>query len=150
TLGIEFRTRELTETALREEQSTVQAWSEVNKYRQQLSKKIPIATTTFIPGHEISEVIGIVTGESAFAIEASLTDLVFTTNGFADLKLNQAIHHALELLRYNACAIQADAVIGVSIDTSGANKNIKTGVFIAIAVGTAVKLTCTNTATPNS
>lgn len=99
-----------------------------------------LTTTDSVPGAVIAEVLGIVSGESDFRIEAGLTDAVFASTGAADMRFSKARKAAQGALVRDARSLGADAVVGVAFGAAGSNKAHRIGVFVVFATGTAVRL----------
>ena len=100
------------------------------------------STTETIPGKEISEIVGIVTGNVVQAkhigrdIMASLKSMVGgEIRGYTEM-LNEARDLAIQRLVANAVDKGADAVVGIRFTTS----SIMDGSSEVMAFGTAVKL----------
>jgi uncharacterized protein YbjQ (UPF0145 family) len=101
-----------------------------------------IATTDFIPGYEIKEVIGITRGATIRArhigrdILSGLKNIVGgELKSYTEL-LNAAREEALQRMIEEAKKVNADAVINVRFATS----NITQGASEVLAYGTAVKI----------
>lgn len=101
-----------------------------------------ITTTEFVPGKEVSEILGLVRGNTIRArhigsdITAGLKTLVGGEIKSYVKAMTDAREEALERMLKNAEELNADAVIGVKFTTS----QIMTGAAEILAYGTAVKL----------
>ena len=110
--------------------------------------EFPASTTDALPGREINSTVGLVFGQSSHAFDAigeGLAGLARNIAGsgrspLAEKILVTARNNALAELKFAACKIGADAVVGVRFDfeeISGANGR---GIIIVAASGTAVAL----------
>lgn len=101
-----------------------------------------ITTTDYVPGYEITEVLGIVKGSTARArhvgkdILASLRNLVGGEVVEYTKLIGEAREQALDRMIEEAKRLGADAVIGVRFGTT----QIMQGVAEILAYGTAVKI----------
>ncbi len=103
-----------------------------------------ITTTPTIQGKEISQYLGIVTGEAIMGANlfrdlfASVRDIVGGRSGAYEKELARARQTALEELEATAAQLGADAVVGVDLDYEvlGANNSM----LMVTASGTAVKM----------
>jgi uncharacterized protein YbjQ (UPF0145 family) len=101
-----------------------------------------ITTTDYIPGYEVSEILGIVRGSTARArnvgkdILASFRNLVGGEVVEYTKLIVEAREQALDRMIEEAKRLGADAVIGVRFGTT----QIMQGVAEILAYGTAVKL----------
>ena len=88
--------------------------------------KIPMATTEQLGGWEITATIGIVFGESV------VPSGMFNTG--SEDRIREARREATQKLRQHALNVNADAVVGVTIDY----EEIKQSALMICATGTAV------------
>ncbi|ACK41753.1 MULTISPECIES: YbjQ family protein [Dictyoglomus] len=101
-----------------------------------------ITTTDYIPGYEVSEILGIARGSTARArnvgkdILASFRNLVGGEVVEYTKLIGEAREQALDRMIEEAKRLGADAVIGVRFGTT----QIMQGVAEILAYGTAVKL----------
>ena len=103
-----------------------------------------ITTTPTIQGREISQYLGIVTGEAIMGANlfrdlfASVRDIVGGRSGAYEKELAGARQTALDELEAAAAQLGADAVVGVDLDYEvlGANNSM----LMVTASGTAVKM----------
>jgi uncharacterized protein YbjQ (UPF0145 family) len=103
-----------------------------------------ITTTPTIQGKEISQYLGIVTGEAIMGANlfrdlfASVRDIVGGRSGAYEKELASARQTALDELEAAAAQLGADAVVGVDLDYEvlGANNSM----LMVTASGTAVKM----------
>jgi len=104
--------------------------------------KMIIATTEKVPGREVTEVLGLVRGNTVRArhvgsdIGASLKSLVGGEIKGYVIAMTEAREEALSRMLDEATALGADAVIGTRFTTS----QIMAGTAEILAYGTAVKL----------
>jgi uncharacterized protein YbjQ (UPF0145 family) len=104
-----------------------------------------ITTTPTIQGKEISQYLGIVTGEAIMGANlfrdlfASVRDIVGGRSGAYEKELARARQTALDELEAMAAQLGANAVVGVDLDYEvlGANNSM----LMVTASGTAVKMT---------
>jgi uncharacterized protein YbjQ (UPF0145 family) len=108
-----------------------------------------LSNTEYIPGHTISQHLGLVQGSTVRAkhagrdLMAGLKNIVGgELKGYTEL-LNESREEALQRMREQARSVGANAVINVRFSTS----NIAAGASELLAYGTAVTLK-KNTATP--
>ena len=101
-----------------------------------------ISTTETVPGREVSEVLGVVTGNTVQArnigrdIQAGLRSVVGGNVGVYTEMLATARAEATQLMVQDAENLNADAVVNVRYTTSA----ISQGMSEILAYGTAVKL----------
>ncbi|MDH3494324.1 MAG: heavy metal-binding domain-containing protein [Acidobacteriota bacterium] len=99
-------------------------------------------TTQQIPGREISEVLGVVTGNVVQSkhigrdIAAGLKSIVGGEIGGYTEMLTEARHQAISRMVQHALELEADAVVGLRFTTSAIMSNASE----ILAYGTAVKL----------
>lgn len=106
-----------------------------------VSSNIILASTHDIPGRRIASVVDLITVEDSFLIEGSaIARIFFPTTAGSSTKMEQCVGNIKERLKYKAARLGADAVVGVSINSSGVNTHNNVGVFVVYGVGTAVKL----------
>ena len=103
-----------------------------------------ITTTPAISGKEITNYLGVVTGETIFAINAvrdffaSIRDIVGgRTNSYEEV-LTKARTEALNEMQHRAEALGADAIVGVHISYESLGSNAT--MLMVCCTGTAVKL----------
>lgn len=103
-----------------------------------------ITTTHTVQPHEVSEYVGIVTGEAIIGANvfkdffASITDIIGGRSGSYERSLKKAQTIALEELERRAEDMGANAVIGVDIDYETIGE--KASMLMVTASGTAVRL----------
>lgn len=106
---------------------------------------IILTTTSTIPGYEMSAVVEIVTAECVLGMNlfadffASVRDVVGGRSEALQNGLRRARRICLDELRQEAFRIEADGVIGVSLNYSEVSGGGKSMVFL-VASGTAVRL----------
>jgi uncharacterized protein YbjQ (UPF0145 family) len=103
-----------------------------------------ITTTPTIQGKEISQYLGIVTGEAIMGANifrdlfASVRDIVGGRSGAYEKELARARETALGELEATAAQLGADAVVGVDLDYEVLGSN--NSMLMVTASGTAVKM----------
>lgn len=124
--------------AARQQQATTQ--------QQQLARQTLLLTTTpTVPGREIAGVLDIVSAECAFGMNvikdlfAGVTDVVGGRSSATQSILKDAKRTVMAELRNEAFAMNADAVVGVSLAYSEFSGGGKSMLFV-VATGTAVRL----------
>ena len=101
----------------------------------QAQARLPATTTPMLPGHTITQVVDVVSAEVAYGMNifkdmfAGITDVLGGRSGSTQ-----------SVLRNEAFALEADALVGVQLDFSEFSGGGKSMLF-AVAVGTAVKVT---------
>ncbi len=101
-----------------------------------------VSTTETVPGRDIAEVLGVVTGNTVQArnigrdIQAGLRSVVGGNVGVYTEMLAKARSEATHLMVQDAERLNADAVVNVRYTTSA----ISQGMSEILAYGTAVKL----------
>jgi uncharacterized protein YbjQ (UPF0145 family) len=107
-----------------------------------MQKRMIYATVNEVPGKEISEILGVVTGNVVQTkhigrdIAASLKSLVGgEITGYTEM-LTEARHRAISRMVEAALELDADAIVGLRFTTSA----IMTNASEILAFGTAVKL----------
>jgi uncharacterized protein YbjQ (UPF0145 family) len=107
-----------------------------------MQKRMIYSTTQEIPGKEITEVLGVVTGNVVQSkhigrdIAASLKSIVGgEISGYTEM-LTEARHRAISRMVESALEMNADAVVGLRFTTSAIMSNASE----ILAYGTAVKL----------
>jgi uncharacterized protein YbjQ (UPF0145 family) len=101
-----------------------------------------ITTTDYVPGYEITEILGIVKGSSARArhlgkdILATLRNIVGGEVIEYTKLIGEAREQAIDRMMEEAKRLNADAIIGVRFGTT----QIMQGVAEILAYGTAVKI----------
>ena len=132
----------------REESQAIQLrvnHSELVEHAKSRSEYILVSTTPFIAGHEILEVLDIVTAERVSGINIvadvmmSFRDIFGGNSGVAQSSLKKMRQECMQLLRYEAALIGADGVVGVDFDYSEFSGKGSAMLFL-VASGTAVKL----------
>ncbi|MEN9874873.1 MAG: hypothetical protein RL186_1770 [Pseudomonadota bacterium] len=103
-----------------------------------------VTTTPHIEGAQIVEYLGIVAGEAVIGANlfrdlfAGIVDVIGGRSGAYEKTLRQARQVAIDELMYEARALGADAVVGVSVDFEG---GVHQGSMMMVAAaGTAVRL----------
>jgi uncharacterized protein YbjQ (UPF0145 family) len=102
-----------------------------------------LTTTNNIEGKQITDYIGIVTGETIIGanlfrdIFASVRDVVGGRSGAYEEVLREAKDIALREMSEKAASMGAHAIIGIDLDY----ETIRNGMLMVSASGTAVKLT---------
>lgn len=104
-----------------------------------------ITTTTHtIEGKQVSQYLGIVTGEAIIGanifkdIFASITDVIGGRSGAYERSLREAKDIALSEMQENARNLGADAVVGIDLDYENMGRD--GGMLMVSASGTAVRL----------
>ncbi len=103
-----------------------------------------ISTTDSLSGYEITQYLGIVTGETIRGanfirdIMASVTDIVGGRSAAYEEEVGSARQHAIDELTDRASRLGADAVVGISLDyeTIGG----RAAMIMVTATGTAVRI----------
>ena len=101
-----------------------------------------VSTTENVPGREVAEVLGVVTGNIVQSrnigrdIQAGLRSIVGGTVGVYSEMLSEARSEATRLMINEAGSLNADAVVNVRYTTSAVSQ----GMSEILAYGTAVKL----------
>ncbi len=101
-----------------------------------------VSTTENVPGREVAEILGLVTGNIVQAkhigrdIQAGLRSVVGGRVGSYTEMLSEARAEATQLMISEAKSLNADAVVNVRYTTSA----ISSGMSEILAYGTAVKL----------
>lgn len=101
-----------------------------------------LTTTHSVEGYEITEYMGIVSGETTlgtgFVSEtfANVADFFGQESGAFAGKLSQSKTSAIEKMKESAAQLCADAIIGIDVDVMLTNANM----FVSCANGTAVRL----------
>ena len=104
-----------------------------------------VTTTPDVPGREVVEVKGVITGEAILGVNifrdlfAGIRDIIGGRSGSYQKALREARDHAMNDMRQEAQALGADAVIGVDIDYESIDTN-KGAMLMVSCSGTAVKL----------
>lgn len=103
-----------------------------------------LTTTPQVEGREITEYMGIVTGEAIMGANifqdlfASVRDIVGGRSAGYEKEFLKAQKIALEEVEYRAAQIDANAVVGIDLDYEVMGKN--GSMLMVTASGTAVKL----------
>jgi uncharacterized protein YbjQ (UPF0145 family) len=103
-----------------------------------------LTTTPQVEGREITEYMGIVTGEAIMGANifrdlfASVRDIVGGRSAGYEKEILKAQKIALEEVEYRAQQIDANAVVGIDLDYEVLGKN--GSMLMVTASGTAVKL----------
>lgn len=106
---------------------------------------IRLSTTSDIPGAEIVDLVGIVGGEAALAMNVpqdfvnNIVDLVGGRSHTVQATLRAARETSLIELKREAVIAGADAVVGIKFEYSQIATN-SGGILVVAAVGTAVKV----------
>lgn len=101
-----------------------------------------VTTTPSIEGKQITEYLGIVTGEAILGanivrdIFASITDIVGGRSGQYEQELGKARKISLDEMTHEATKLGANAIVGVDLDY----EVIRDGMLMVTASGTAVTL----------
>jgi uncharacterized protein YbjQ (UPF0145 family) len=101
-----------------------------------------VTTTPTIQGKEIKEYLGIVTGEAIMGanivkdIFASITDIVGGRSAAYEKELTRARGIALNEMKENARALDANGVVGIDLDY----ETVREGMLMVTVSGTAVKV----------
>jgi uncharacterized protein YbjQ (UPF0145 family) len=101
-----------------------------------------LTTTPTVEGKQITDYLGIVTGEAIMGanivkdIFASITDIVGGRSGKYEKELAKARQIALQEMADEAAKIGANTVVGVDLDY----EVIREGMLMVTASGTAVKI----------
>jgi uncharacterized protein YbjQ (UPF0145 family) len=101
-----------------------------------------LTTTPFVDGRQISQYLGIVTGEAIMGANvvrdflASITDIVGGRSGAYESKLAHAREVAMQEMSEQALRLGANAIVGIDLDY----EVIKEGMLMVAASGTAVVL----------
>lgn len=110
------------------------------------TSKIILSTSMFIAKREIAKEIDVITYECAYGMNIfrdffnSVRDVVGGRSRTVETLLRDARVTAMQGLREEALKIGADAVIAIDFDYSELSGGGKSGMLVAIASGTAVKL----------
>ena len=102
---------------------------------------IKLSTTDSIPGYEVEEILGIVTGEWVGGVNlfrdffAGVRDIVGGRSASLERALRDGREACLDDLRESAYDVGAQAVVGIKFDYSPFNK-----MLLLAASGTAVRL----------
>lgn len=102
-----------------------------------------ISTTNTLQGHEITEYIGLVSGETIIGANivrdfmAGITDIVGGRSAAYEKSLREAKQIAIDEMLEQAASMGADAVIGVDLDFESIGQS--GGMLMVSASGTAVK-----------
>ncbi|MCH7396351.1 YbjQ family protein [Belliella sp. R4-6] len=101
-----------------------------------------VSTTPSLEGYEITEYLGIVSGETIIGANlfkdffASITDIVGGRSSSYERVLREAKSIALSEMEMQARAFGGNAVIGIDLDY----ETIRDGMLMVTASGTAVKV----------
>lgn len=104
-----------------------------------------ITTTPHVPGREVTEALGVVTGEAILGVNifrdlfAGLRDIIGGRSGGYQKALREARDHAMNDMAEEARALGADAIIGVDLDYESIDTQ-KGAMLMVSASGTAVKM----------
>ncbi len=105
-----------------------------------------VSTTTAVDGRQVSEYVGVVTGEAVLGANvfrdlfAGLRDIVGGRSAGYERSLKQARETAIEEMVAEAQQIGADAVIGVDVDYESIQLGQGGSMLMVSASGTAVRL----------
>lgn len=101
-----------------------------------------ITTTAMVQGKEITNYLGVVTGETIMGANvvrdflASVTDIIGGRSGAYESKLKEAREIAMSEMQQEARRLGANAVVGVDIDY----EVIREGMLMVAVSGTAVTI----------
>lgn len=101
-----------------------------------------ITTTNHLEGHQVTEYMGLVTGEAIIGANffkdffASITDIVGGRSGSYERVLREAKDQALSEMQAQAAHLGANAIIGVDLDYETIGK--ESSMLMVSASGTAV------------
>lgn len=103
-----------------------------------------VTTTPTLESHQISEYLGVVTGEAILGANvfkdmfAGIRDFVGGRSGAYEKELNRAREIALDEMKSSAEALGANAIVGIDFDYETIGSN---GSMLMVAVsGTAVRI----------
>jgi uncharacterized protein YbjQ (UPF0145 family) len=105
-----------------------------------------VTTTDTIQGVVIEEYLDVVTAEVIYGTNAlrdffaGLRDMFGGRTGSYERVFEQAQLDAIEELKKRASKLNADAVIGIKVDTGTINVDQEGALLVVTATGTAVKL----------
>ncbi|TYA74183.1 YbjQ family protein [Seonamhaeicola marinus] len=97
-----------------------------------------LSTTDTIEGHKIENYLGIVTGVSVNIPKVSLSFNMKKYYQSFEKRINEIKEEAFQNLKTNAQKLNANAVVGISIDIETSDAS---GVIFVSITGTAVKVT---------
>lgn len=122
-------------------------WSGIPiQVKQQALAGIVISTTPFVSNRNIEQELGVVGAECVYGMNlfkdifAAIGDVVGGRSRTAERVFKDARTAAIDDLRVEALKLGADAVVGMHIQYSELTGGGKNGMLLAIATGTAVKL----------
>ncbi|EST52579.1 hypothetical protein T458_16525 [Brevibacillus panacihumi W25] len=101
-----------------------------------------VSTTNTLQGKEVTEYLGIVSGEVIMGANvvrdflAGITDIIGGRSGSYESKLSEGRELALREMTEKARSLGANAVIGVDLDF----ETLREGMMMVIATGTAVRV----------
>ncbi len=104
-----------------------------------------VTTTPEIPGREVTEVKGVITGEAILGVNifrdlfAGIRDVIGGRSGSYQKALREAREHAMQDMIEEASSLGADAIIGVDIDYESIDTQ-KGAMLMVSCSGTAVKM----------
>jgi uncharacterized protein YbjQ (UPF0145 family) len=105
-----------------------------------------VVTTGDVPGREVAEVLGIVTGEAILGANifrdffAGIRDIVGGRSAAYEEELRKAKDIALQEMENEAASMGGNAVIGVDLDYESIQMGQGGGMLMVSASGTAVRL----------
>ena len=96
-----------------------------------------LTTTASIEGHNIEDYLGIVTGVSVSMPKVSLSFNMKKYYQSYEARVNEIKEEAFQNLKENAKKLNANAVVGISLDIESSDSS---GVIFVSVTGTAVKV----------
>lgn len=105
-----------------------------------------VTTTDTIQNQEIASYLGVVTAEVVYGTNvlrdlfAGIRDAIGGRTGSYEKVFEKGQQKAIEELKQRALKLNADAVVGIEIDTGTINVDSKGVLLLITATGTAVKL----------
>ena len=104
-----------------------------------------VTTTPNVPGREVSEICGVITGEAILGVNifrdlfAGIRDIIGGRSGSYQKALREARDHAMNDMIEEAQNLGADAIIAIDIDYESIDT--QKGAMLMVSVsGTAVRL----------
>lgn len=104
-----------------------------------------IATTNIVPGYEVAEYKGLVTGEVVAGVNAvkdlgaGLRNIFGGRSAWYEEEIIRARNTVIEEVKRNAETLGANAVVGLQLDVESIGAQAG-GLILVTAVGTAVKI----------
>ena len=105
-----------------------------------------VTTTDTIQNQEIATYLGVVTAEVVYGTNAlrdlfaGIRDAIGGRTGSYEKVFEKGQQKAIDELQQRALKLNADAVVGIEIDTGTINVDNKGVLLLITAIGTAVKL----------